>query len=137
MIYAVIDTNVLVSALLTSNTESATVKVVQALFHGLITPLYNEEIWDEYSEVLNRSKFHFSKREIDRYLEVMIVNGLHTHRVHSDDIFPDPKDIVFYEVTLSKDDAFLVTGNKKHFPKTPIVVSPAEMLEILLQEGIL
>jgi len=44
---------------------------------------------------------------------------------------PDEDDRVFYEVTLSKDDANLVTGNLKHFPKTPIVVTPAEMLEIL------
>jgi hypothetical protein len=30
-----------------------------------------------------------------------------------------------------KDDAYLVTGNKKHFPQKPIVVTPAEMLKIL------
>lgn len=48
--------------------------------------------------------------------------------------FPDPKDIVFYEVALSKDDAYLVIGNKKHFPNTPIVVTPAEMMEILQRE---
>ena len=41
------------------------------------------------------------------------------------------KDAVFYEVALSKDDAYLITGNTKHFPHTPIVVTPAEMLEIL------
>lgn len=38
---------------------------------------------------------------------------------------------MFYEVALSKEDAFLVTGNQKHFPMTPIVVTPAELLEIL------
>ena len=45
--------------------------------------------------------------------------------------FSDPKDVVFYEVAMSKKDAFLVTGNQKHFPKSPIVVTPAEMVEIL------
>ena len=40
-------------------------------------------------------------------------------------------------VALSKEDAFLVTGNKKHFHRTPIVVTPAEMLEILQREGII
>ena len=34
-------------------------------------------------------------------------------------------------VTLSKDDAYLVTGNIKHFPKKPFVVTPAEMVAIL------
>jgi hypothetical protein len=42
---------------------------------------------------------------------------------------------VFYEVALSKDDAYLVTGNTKHFPKKPIVVTPAQMLEILRTEN--
>lgn len=60
MIYAVIDTNVFVSALLTSNIEAATVKVLKALLQGKIVPLYNKEIFDEYNEVLTRSKFHFS-----------------------------------------------------------------------------
>ena len=44
MIYAVIDTNVLVSAYLTHNLSSATSRVVDALFRGRICPLYNEEI---------------------------------------------------------------------------------------------
>ena len=48
-----------------------------------------------------------------------------------DEIFPDSKDIVFYEVAMSKDDTYLVTGNTKHFPKKPFVVTPAEMVEIL------
>ena len=51
MIYAVIDTNVLVSALFTSNVEAATVKVLDALLQEKIIPLYNEEIYDEYVEV--------------------------------------------------------------------------------------
>jgi hypothetical protein len=41
------------------------------------------------------------------------------------------KDVVFYEVALSKEDAYLVTGNNKHFPQSPIVVTPAEMIKIL------
>jgi len=54
MIYAVIDTNVLVSALLTSNLEAATVKVLEALQYKKITPLYNDEIINEYVKVLRR-----------------------------------------------------------------------------------
>lgn len=60
MIYAVIDTNVIVSALLTRNAESSTVKVIEALLCGKIVPLYNEEIIREYIDVLNRPKFRFS-----------------------------------------------------------------------------
>lgn len=137
MIYAVIDTNVLVSALFTSNVEVATVKVLNAVLHDKIIPLYNEEIFDEYNDVLNRSKFHFSKDLICNYLETIRRKGIPSERIHSNEIFPDNDDVVFYEVALSKEDAYLVTGNIKHFPKTPIVVTPAELLEIMQQHGIL
>ena len=50
-----------------------------------------------------------------------------------DESFPDPEDIVFYEVKMSKADAYLVTGNIKHFPREPRVVTPKEMVEILEQ----
>lgn len=41
--------------------------------------------------------------------------------------------VVFYEVALSKEGSYVVTGNQKHFPKSPIVVTPAEMLQIIQQ----
>ena len=70
-------------------------------------------------------------------LDKIVSNGVRGERILSDESFPDPKDVVFYEVALSKEDAYLVTGNIKHFPKKPIVVTPAEMLEILQREGIM
>lgn len=70
-------------------------------------------------------------------LDKIVTNGVRGERILSDEFFPDPKDVVFYEVALSKEDAYLVTGNIKHFPKKPIVVTPVEMLEILQREGIL
>ena len=49
----------------------------------------------------------------------------------SSEDFPAPDDRVFYEVALTKDGAYMVTGNLKHFPKSPIVVTPAEMIKIM------
>ena len=57
--------------------------------------------------------------------------GITTIQVKADVSLPDPDDIVFYEVKMSKEDAYLVTGNLKHFPNTPFVVTPKEMIEIL------
>lgn len=68
---------------------------------------------------------------MEYYIRAIMDKGLVSSRVLSKENFPDSKDVVFYEVALSKKDAFLVTGNKKHFPISPIVVSPAEMMEIL------
>ena len=47
------------------------------------------------------------------------------------DTNPDPNDRVFYEVALSHDDSYVVTGNLRHFPKTPIVVAPADMVKMM------
>lgn len=65
MIYAVIDTNVIVSALITKNPESPTMQIVKALWQGLITPLYNEAILTEYNKVLRRKKFHLDEEMIE------------------------------------------------------------------------
>lgn len=46
--YAVIDTNVLVSALLSSHEDAATVQVLVRLISGEIIPVYNREIAKEY-----------------------------------------------------------------------------------------
>ena len=137
MIKAVIDTNVIVSAYITKNLEAATSKVWEAVLQCKLTPIYNDEILSEYSEVLHREKFGIPERLIKWALDTIVTNGVRGERILSDEFFPDPKDVVFYEVAMSKEDAYLVTGNTKHFPKKPIVVTPAEMLEILQREGIL
>ena len=137
MIKAVIDTNVIVSAYITKNLEAATSKVWEAVLQCKLTPIYNEEILCEYSDVLHREKFGIPEHLVKWALDTIVSNGVRGERILSDEFFPDPKDVVFYEVALSKEDAYLVTGNIKHFPKNPIVVTPAEMLEILQREGIL
>ena len=132
MIYAVIDTNVIVSALLSRNPDAATVKVFKAVSDGIICPLFNQEIIEEYMDVLCRDKFKLPTRHIESVVKKIQQFGIISERIHSSEEFPDLDDIVFYEVALSKEDAFLVTGNTKHFPKSPIVVTPAEMMEIIL-----
>jgi putative PIN family toxin of toxin-antitoxin system len=131
MIYAVIDTNVIVSALITHNSMAATVAVVEHLLSGDITPVYNKEILSEYDEVLHRPKFKLSHNDIRALLEYIETIGIQASRLKYDGEMPDEKDRPFYEVSLSKDDSYLVTGNLKHFPSTPKVVSPAEMIAIL------
>ena len=137
MIKAVIDTNVIVSAYITKNLEAATSKVWEAVLQYKLIPVYNEEILNEYSEVLRREKFGIPRHLIESALEIIVANGIRGERVMSEEFFPDPNDMVLYEVALSKEDTYLVTGNTKHFPKKPIVVTPAEMLDILKSEGIL
>lgn len=134
-IHAVIDTNVIVSALFTRNQEAATFKVLETLQKRRIKWIYNEDILKEYKEVLSRPKFHLPTSDVNNIINFVIEEGIIGLRKRSKEFFPDPKDIVFYEVAMSKEDAYLVTGNKKHFPNKPIVVTPAEMIELLNEHG--
>lgn len=137
MIYAVIDTNVFVSAFLSQHSNAATAQVVSAISDNGICPLYNQDIIAEYKDVFCRPKFGFPSQVVDSILNKIQAIGISVNRVHSSEYFPDTDDIVFYEVALSKEDAYLVTGNTKHFPNTPIVVTPSEMVEILKKEKLL
>ena len=131
MIYAVIDTNVIVAALLTHNPMVATAKVLDFLSEGRIAPVYNEEIMNEYQDVLHRKKFHFKEDKIQMVLNYIRHYGIHSDRIPYAGNMPDEKDRPFDEVSLSMDDSFLVTGNLKHFPVTPKVVTPSQMIEII------
>lgn len=131
-IYAVIDTNVLVSALFSINGESNPAIIIRKIIDGTIIPLYNDAILSEYIEVLNRDKFPFRKTDIEWMINLFKEHGISLKRTClSDEDFIDKDDIVFYEVALSKEDSFLVTGNTKHFPKKPFIVTPTEMLAII------
>ena len=128
-VFAVYDTNVLVSALISKRSDTAVVLAVESLFKGDVTPLYNDEIIAEYEEVLHREKFNLPDNLTESIISYIKSNGISSERVPSAEEFPDPDDIVFYEVALSKEDTFLITGNTKHFPQLPIVVTPAEFLQ--------
>ena len=130
--FAVIDTNVIVSALIFKNIDSNPGKVFRAIVQERIVPLYNDEILAEYRCVLSRPKFHLAPALIETVLKAIIVDGLNLDGVPAIGIdFPDPKDIVFYEIAISKENAYLVTGNIKHFPVRSFIVTPAEMVEML------
>lgn len=128
--YAVFDTNVLVSALMSRRADSPTVALLDYVVDGRIVLLYNEEILSEYDEVLHRSKFDFSDERIQAVVD-LVKTGLLLEPTESGEAFLDSDDRVFYEVALSKDGAYMVTGNLRHFPKTPIVVTPAQMMKIV------
>lgn len=129
--YAVIDTNVIVSALLAKHPDSAPVQVIEQVFDRVIVPMFNDEILSEYKEVLKRPKFLFSEDSVNDMLGAIIEAGVASERANSEEVFPDPKDIVFYEVAISRDDSYLITGNIKHFPDKSKVVTPSQIMAII------
>ena len=131
--YAVFDTNVLISSLLTKRIDSATARVIDAVPRGQIIPLYNQEILEEYSDVLHRAKFSFSEQSIHGILKMISQFGLPVNPSPTGEILADMDDLIFYEVVMEKreEEAYLITGNLRHFPQRPFIVTPAEMMKII------
>ena len=131
--YAVIDTNVILSALLSKKSDTSTVKVIKAVMDGKIIPLLHDDILAEYEDVLYRDKFHLNPATIHVVLQAFKIYGMKVTPKKSDENFSDPDDLIFYEVALAKqdDDAYLVTGNQRHYPVRDFIVTPAHMISIL------
>lgn len=133
MYYAVIDTNVLVSALI--NSKGAPAKIIRYIFENKLIPIFNEDIIEEYEDVLHRDKFHFDETDIKRLIEQIKILGIHEKTLSSDEEFIDLDDKIFFEVTLShlqsEENTYLITGNLKHFPIKSFIVTPRQMIELI------
>lgn len=133
--FAVIDTNVLVSAML--KWQSVPGNVMEFVLDGFIIPVLNKEIVAEYRTVLARSKFRLDEEIITDIIDSLENVGFYVDAETIDIELPDSKDRVFYEVVMEKrkeEEAYLVTGNIKHFPDEPFIVTPRQMLDVLLKE---
>ena len=121
--YAVIDTNVLLSALLSKNEDSATVKVLDAVFEGKIIPLYHQDILAEYDEVLHRDKFHLHEEVIRIVLDAVRQYGVEVFPQPTGAVLIDMDDLVFYEIAM------------EHYPFRDFIITPAEMVAIIETTG--
>lgn len=137
MIYAVIDTNVLVAAAKSHKPDSSASRVLSLVFSGVIQPLICEEILEEYEGILNLPVLAIPSDKSSAILSKFKEDGINPGRKHSGEEFPDSTDQVFYEISLSVEDAYMVTNNKKHFPQKPKVVTPSEILVILTNIGMI
>ena len=136
MIYAVIDTNVLVAAAKTHKPNSSTSRILSLVFEGIIQPLVCEEILEEYEQILNLPALSIPSDISSAIISKFRLDGINPGRTPSPEEHPDPTDQIFYEICLSVEDAYMVTNNKKHFPQKPIVVTTSEMLVLLTEAGI-
>lgn len=131
--YAILDTNVLVSSMLKGMSIPGI--IVNHAINGSIIPVVNNEILKEYQEVLLRKKFSFPKQDVIALINELKKHAIFLERTISNELFNDPDDIVFYEITLTAKNnyssAYLITGNKKHFPIKTFIVTPREMLDII------
>jgi len=126
----ILDTNVIISAQLSKHPDSATKQVYGYATNGNKTPLYSKQILNEYIKVLYYPKFKFDKKIIKKVLSEICQNGIKITPTPSQTKLSDQKDQPFYDLVTTKSAGtpILITGNLKHFPETPFILSPRQYL---------
>ena len=114
MIRVVIDTNILVSALLQPSGLPAQVFVLA--LSGSIQLCVSGEVYAEYEEVMRRPKFNRSEAVIEQTLRAIRQNGFWIKPAEKIRSCSDPDDDIFLECSQAARAHYLVTGNLKHFP---------------------
>ena len=133
MIKAVLDTNILVSAFL--NPKGAPAKVFDYVLNGNVIMCYDSKMITEYREVLKRPKFGFNEKDVDQLIKFILETGISVVPPPLQVDFTDQDDRVFYEVAIFVRGK-IVTGNKKHFPEEPFIMSANDFLAFLEKIGL-
>ena len=127
----VLDTNVLVSGLLTPFGSSG--EIIRMISAGELILCIDARILSEYQEVLNRPKFQFSSEHTGVLIDFIKMHGQLISSLPLDRHLPDPDDEPFLEVAIAGKVQALITGNSAHFPLSSPegvrIFSPTKFLE--------
>ena len=124
---AVMDTNVLVSALLSPMGKPA--EIYKMFLSGTLELVICPEIFEEYSDVLLRPYLKIPVSDAEIVLAAIWQQAQKVTPITSTDPMPDEDDRVFYDAAKSAN-AYLITGNAKHYPQESVILSPAEFLDL-------
>ena len=122
----VLDTNIIVSALLSPQGPPA--KILNLVLNGSSTIIYDNSVLAEYSDVLGRKRLKINKELANFILDFIEKEGIFTIAEPLSIKFIDNNDKIFYELYKSRDCDYLITGNKKHFPKDKGILTAREFI---------
>lgn len=134
----VLDTNVLVSGLLTPFGPCG--EIVRMLSSGEVTLSLDARTLIEYQEVLDRPKFKFDKDKVAALLDHIEHRGVTVASSPLRQPLPDIDDEPFLEVAIAARAICIVTGNQVHFPtelcQGVMVLSPSDFLAFYKRQHI-
>ncbi|MBR6460155.1 MAG: PIN domain-containing protein [Actinomycetaceae bacterium] len=141
MPFVVFDTNVLIAAFLSNNSDSPVVQLTRMALQNLVTPVVTEDIFNEYVSVSSRPKLNIDPTKRDFFLKVFREKSIEISSQSTGITLPDVDDLPFYEAykTFQKTGrkTFLVTGNIKDFPVDDKgIVTPRELLDLMVSGGL-
>ena len=132
MINVVLDTNIIISAVISSEGNPAkTIKLVSV--NENIQIYYCSAILEEYKRVLSYARLNFSKQKQVRVINLIEKYGISIQPERSNILLPDESDRIFYD-TAKAVNAYLITGNLKHYPEESHIISPAQFIEIFREQ---
>jgi putative PIN family toxin of toxin-antitoxin system len=133
----VLDTNVLISALLFRKETS---KIVDLWKREMIIPVLSKETFDEFKKVLGYPKFSLTKDEINSiaYEEVLTFFEVIEVKSRIEGICDDPDDDKFISCALSAGAKFIVSGDAELYKlkryKSVRIIKPSELLNIFYKK---
>jgi putative PIN family toxin of toxin-antitoxin system len=133
MIRVVLDTNIIVSALLQPLGPPARVFVLA--IGGSIQLCVSGNIYAEYEEVISRPRFQRSNEVVTAALQTIREKGIWVRPTEVVQACSDPDDNIFLECAQAARADYLVTGNLKHFPiswESTKIVTPRYLLDVIL-----
>ena len=127
MTRVVIDTNVIVSGLLKDGSQPA--MVLNLAVTDRIRMLVDQSVLSEYEMVLHRKKFGFDPDAIGDLLTFLRYESERVVATPSAKTTSDPGDQKFYDIAVSGEATYLITGNQAHFPVEAWIVTPREFVD--------
>ena len=133
----VVDTNVIVSYMMRRAKKTAVVDFMNMVLDGELSSVVSQEVMEEYREILCREKFGFSQDDVKELLDFFRQNAIMTETWDTGVELPDSDDLPFFEAYVAEQspETFLVTGNQKHYPEWPYIVTPRQMVDYLGTRG--
>ena len=106
---------------------------MKLFFDKRINILYSDEILEEYKDVLERKEFKFKKSDIGTLINLIKNRGIRITPAKLSEELKDNKDLPFYEIVMDTRniDSKLITGNLKHFPKKPYIITPKQFVSTI------
>ena len=129
----VLDTNVLVSAMLSTKGNEAL--ALRLALSGAFEVGVTTAILNEYRAVLERPRFKISRAKIDALFSQLKTQAKLVHPTHTVETSPDEADNRFLECAETINAEFVITGNKRHFQKVwenTKIVNAREFLECVV-----
>ncbi len=127
---AVIDTNIFLAGLL--NADGGAAKIIRAFQDGEFELIITHDVFDEYVRVIHLFDNDVPPEKSEELLELVFAKATKVRPAAAQGLCTDADDEKFLSAALGGNADFIVTKNKKHFPKDSVkIVNVRDFLNVI------